>query len=65
MIWTRQREDPDLAPVICDWFEQRGFERVWLSDKDAGFGVGVHRFTGEPEPLVKSQSLFTFVPGGV
>ncbi|WP_433157018.1 SAM-dependent methyltransferase [Kribbella sp. CA-247076] len=65
VIWTRHREDPDLAPVICDWFEQRGFEHVWLSDKDAGFGVGVHRFAGEPEPLVKGQSLFTFVPGGV
>jgi hypothetical protein len=64
VIWTRHREDPDLAPTICEWFEARGFERVWLSDKDAGFGVGVHRFTGVPEPLVKGQSLFSFVPGG-
>jgi len=65
VIWTRHREDPDLAPTICAWFEDRGFERVWLSDKDAGFGVGVHRFTGVPEPLVTGRSLFSFVPGGV
>ncbi|MEU8222369.1 SAM-dependent methyltransferase [Kribbella sp. NPDC048915] len=64
VIWTRQRDDPDLVPTICDWFEQRGFERVWLSAPDAGFGVGAHRFTGAPEPLVTRQSLFSFVPGG-
>lgn len=64
VIWTRHREDPDLVPTICDWFEARGFEQVWLSDRDAGFGVGVHRFTGVPEPLVTGESLFSFVPGG-
>lgn len=65
VIWTRHREDPDLVPTICGWFEEHGFERVWVSDKDAGFGVGVHRFTGVPEPLVTGRSLFSFAPGGV
>ncbi|MER7247455.1 SAM-dependent methyltransferase [Kribbella sp. NPDC000426] len=65
VIWTRHRDDPDLVPSICDWFEARGFERVWLSDRDAGFGVGVHRHTGVPEPLITGQSLFSFVSGGV
>jgi hypothetical protein len=65
LIWTRHREDPDLAPTICEWFEARGFERIWLSGRDAGFGVGVHRFTGEPEPLVTGQSLFTFIEGPI
>ncbi|MFI5695284.1 SAM-dependent methyltransferase [Kribbella sp. NPDC051586] len=65
VIWTRHREDPDLAPSICDWFEARGFERVWLSDRDAGFGVGVHRLTGVPKPLITGQSLFSFVSGPV
>jgi hypothetical protein len=64
VIWTRHRGDPDLVPEICDWFGARGFEQVWVSDKEAGFGVGVHRVTGVPEPLVKGQSLFSFVPGG-
>jgi hypothetical protein len=63
LIWTRHREDPDLVPQICDWFESRGFERVWISDPDAGFGVGVHRFTGEPQPLVPGRTLFSFVRG--
>jgi hypothetical protein len=65
VIWTRHRGDPDLVPSICDWFETGGFERVWVSDKEASLGVGVHRFTGVPEPLVKGESLFSFVPGGV
>ncbi|HET6738380.1 MAG TPA: SAM-dependent methyltransferase [Kribbella sp.] len=64
VIWTRHREDPDLVPTIWQWFGEHGFEQVWLSDKDSGFGVGVHRFTGVPQPLVKGESLFSFVPGG-
>lgn len=23
LIWTRHREDPDLAPQICEWFDAR------------------------------------------
>ncbi|MEV5967658.1 class I SAM-dependent methyltransferase [Kribbella sp. NPDC051952] len=65
LIWTRHREEPDLAPQICEWFETRGFERVWLSDPNAGFGVGVHRFTGETRPLELGRRLFSFERGGV
>jgi hypothetical protein len=61
VIWTRHREAPDLVPTICDWFGQREFELVWLSEPDAGFGVGVHRFAGRPEPLVLGRSMFSFV----
>jgi ubiquinone/menaquinone biosynthesis C-methylase UbiE len=61
VIWTRHREEPDLVPTICRWFEEREFDLVWLSDRDAGFGVGVHRFTGQPDPLVLGRSMFTFV----
>lgn len=64
VIWTRHRGEPDLVPTICEWFEARGFERVWVSDPEADFGVGAHRFIGVPEPLVTCQSLFSFVPGG-
>jgi hypothetical protein len=76
VIWTRHRRPPDLVPLICDWFTGRGFDLHWLSDRDAGFGVGVHRFAGEPQPLVSGMRMFTFVesdrprrgkakPGGV
>jgi hypothetical protein len=59
-IWTRHRDEPDLVPTICDWFEERGFERLYLSPPDAGFGVGAHRFTDQPQPLTPGQSMFTF-----
>ena len=36
-------------------------ERRWLSEPDAGFGVGVHRFTGEPRSLELGVRLFDFV----
>jgi hypothetical protein len=61
VIWTRHRGSPDRVPLICGWFEERGFERLWASGPDAGFGVGIHRFGGEPRPLPPGTSLFTFV----
>ncbi|MFF2959324.1 class I SAM-dependent methyltransferase [Streptomyces sp. NPDC057963] len=61
VIWTRNRAAPDRVPLICGWFEERGFERRWLSEPDAGFGVGVHRFTGEPDQLAEGMRMFDFV----
>jgi hypothetical protein len=61
VIWTRHRDPPDRVPVICAWFEEQGFDREWLSDPDAVFGVGVHRFAGRPRPLVRGARMFTFV----
>ncbi|MFB6718852.1 class I SAM-dependent methyltransferase family protein [Kribbella sp. NPDC056345] len=60
LIWTRHREAPDLAPAICGWFEAAGFERLYLSPIDAGYGVGVHRYVGAEQPLVPGVRLFTF-----
>jgi hypothetical protein len=65
LVWTRHREPPDLVPQICRWLEDGGFERQWLSGPDQGFGVGVHRFTGEPQPLDRSARLFTFIGSDV
>jgi hypothetical protein len=62
VIWTRHRRDePDLVPVICEWFEEDGFERRWVSDPVEDFGVGVHRFAGRPQPLALGARMFTFV----
>ncbi|MFE6364309.1 class I SAM-dependent methyltransferase [Streptomyces sp. NPDC057806] len=61
VIRTRHRGAPDMVPLICEWFETRGFERQWLAEQHAGFGVGAHRFTGEPGPLVMGVHLFSFV----
>lgn len=65
LVWTRHRRPPDLVPRICEWLEARGFERQWLSEPDAGFGVGVHRFGGEPEGLSLGERMFTFLGSDV
>jgi hypothetical protein len=61
VIWTRGRSAPDRVPLICDWFSERGFDLQWLSEPDAGFGVGVHRFTGVSRPLTPGVRMFSFV----
>ena len=64
LIWTRHRREPDAVPGICDWFARAGFALEWLSDKDAGFGVGAHRYVGgpvPPVPLPPAERMFTFV----
>ncbi|MFD3619818.1 class I SAM-dependent methyltransferase family protein [Streptomyces sp. NPDC058676] len=61
LVWTRHRRQPDLFPQVCRWLEERGFTREWLSEPDAGFGVGVHRFTDRPQPLIPGKRMFTFV----
>ena len=61
VIWTRHRDAPDRVPLICEWFEEVGFERRWRSAPTEAFGVGEHRFTGQPRPLVAGTRMFTFV----
>ncbi|MGW1841219.1 methyltransferase domain-containing protein [Streptomyces sp. NPDC001966] len=67
VVWTRNRAAPDRVPLVCDWFEERGFELLWLSEPDAGYGVGAHRFVdahrfaGERSELVPGQRMFDFV----
>lgn len=61
VVWTRTRKEPDLVPAMLDWFAAAGFEHLWLSDKSAGFGVGVHRYTGPARPWTGEGRLFTFI----
>jgi hypothetical protein len=61
LIWSRNRREPDVFPHICGWLEERGFEALWRSTPEAGQGVGVHRFTGEPRQLEPGARMFTFV----
>lgn len=61
VIWTRHRGAPDRVPQICEWFAARGFELQWLSEPDVPFGVGVHRFAGQPQQLVPGSRMFTFL----
>jgi hypothetical protein len=61
VIWTRSRSAPDRVPLICDWFSESDFDLQWLSEPDAGFGVGVHRFTGVSRPLALGVRMFSFI----
>ncbi|OLB76438.1 MAG: methyltransferase [Actinobacteria bacterium 13_2_20CM_2_71_6] len=62
VVWTRHRRAPDLVPQICRWFEENGFELLSVSEPEEPFGVGAHRFAGEPRPLATGTRIFTFVP---
>lgn len=61
LVWTRHRNPPDLVPQICQWLAQVGFEQQWLSEPGVGYGVGVHRYRGEPRPLARGERMFTFI----
>jgi hypothetical protein len=65
VVWTRgrwARGAPDLVPQVCAWFEERGFERVWLSGSEFRQCCGAHRFTRAPSLLEADASMFSFVP---
>ncbi|WP_282702916.1 class I SAM-dependent methyltransferase [Streptomyces sp. CC219B] len=58
VVWTRTQH---YDTHVCEWLEERGFERVWVTGPDIPYGVGAHRFTGESLPLVPGERMFTFV----
>jgi hypothetical protein len=60
VIWTRGRFEPDIVPQVCEWFEERGFEELWVSDPGVGYGAGAHRFTAASDPLEPGARMFTF-----
>lgn len=64
VVWTRGRFEPDLVPQICEWFEERGFARLWVSEPDARYGVGAHRSDRDPSPLEPGERMFTFTRHG-
>ncbi|TDC06985.1 hypothetical protein E1267_14630 [Nonomuraea longispora] len=52
------RHSTPAVPQVCRWFEDRGYDREWLSEP--GTGYGVHRLTGTPQPMVAGRHMFTF-----
>ena len=60
VVWTRARWAPDLVPQICAWFEERGFERAWLSAPNYTQCTGAHRRIAPPVPLDPAAVMFTF-----
>lgn len=63
VVWTRgrwARGAPDLVPQVCAWFEERGFDQVWVSGPEHSQCCGAHRFAGTPVPLEPDATMFTF-----
>lgn len=61
VIWTRHRLDPDLTPSIRSWFGQGGFEEVGFDTEEGSFfGVGTHRFVGDPRAFEPDLTMFSF-----
>lgn len=62
VIWTRTRRAPDLTPVVRMWLTDAGFEeRAFAAPDGVLFSVGVHRFTGTPQPLAIGGKIFEFL----
>ena len=61
VIWTRTRRTPDLTPAVRRWLADAGFsEQAFNAPDDVLFSVGVHRFTGTPQPL-RNGKIFQFI----
>lgn len=62
VVWTRNRQPPDITSQVCLWFEKAGFEEEWVSPRgETGYGVGMHRYTGPLVPLRPGVRMFTFI----
>jgi hypothetical protein len=47
--------------AIRRWLADAGFtEQAFVAPDDVLFSVGVHRFTGMPQPLASSGRIFQF-----
>jgi ubiquinone/menaquinone biosynthesis C-methylase UbiE len=71
VIWTRGRHANDVDPSeyegdpsekVRRLFVDAGYEEInFVRPDDAGFRIGVHRFSGPAEPYAPGRELFTFV----
>jgi ubiquinone/menaquinone biosynthesis C-methylase UbiE len=62
VIWTRTRREPDLTPRIRRWLQAAAFvEHAFHAPPDVMFSVGVHHFTGAPQPLAVHGNIFQFL----
>lgn len=62
VVWTRGRTpDAGIVRRICGWYEQHGFEQLFLSEPEVVLCVGAHRHTAAATPLPGGQRLFDFV----
>jgi hypothetical protein len=59
LIWTGGRAG--LFDLVNACLAKHGFEQRYVSDpRETQFGVGRHTYRGEPQPLERGASMFTF-----
>ncbi len=63
VIWTRNREEPDLTLRIRQWFDEGGFSEVSFEglDNESKSGIGVVRLDGPPVRFAPGFRFFTFL----
>lgn len=63
VVWTRGRFEPDLTPMIREWFARAGFtEMSFATIAGSTKSVGAHRLTTAPRSFQPGVRLFTFLP---
>ena len=61
VVWTLQPMQLNRMREIRSWFEEVGFtEQCFESPGLDASWVGVHRYSGEPRPLMRGVRLFTY-----
>jgi hypothetical protein len=61
VVWTRSRRPPDRTIAIRRWFAESDFEELTFERvPDSESTVGVHRYRGEPVPLMPGRRIFRF-----
>ena len=63
VLWTRYgRPGDDLAPEICHWFVDRGFEEAQFDASDErSYRVGSHRLIVDPPSFESGLRFFQFL----
>lgn len=62
VIWTRHRREPDLTPLIRQWFDEAGCEPVaFVSPGPGQFAIGVERLVRPGVSATLLDLLFRFV----
>lgn len=61
VIWTRGGTQPDLRPVIRQWFLDAGFREIAFDSEPQGFGVGMAQLAGPVAHRPLPRRLFTFL----
>jgi hypothetical protein len=61
VIWTRHRGDPDLTPMIRQWFDRAGCVSVAFHSPGVGsFAIGSERLSESRRPPILPSRLFAF-----